>query len=95
MMEKGAVPVSPDIIEHVEQEPLDFLDVLGVPPKVGKVLRNVRLGQFLPEEIRFVEKQDYWNVLEAFVVNDRVEDVAAFLEAGCSLIFHNNLEEAS
>ena len=48
MVKEGAVPVSSDVVEHIEQEALNVLDVDWVTPKMRKISLKVRMWQLFP-----------------------------------------------
>lgn len=84
-----------DAGEHGEDERLHLLDRMRIAAELRKVPANIRLGiaYLLLQQVGLVEEEDDGHVGEYPVVDDGVENVAAFFQAIGLAVFEEHLIE--
>ena len=78
-------------VEHVHQESLHIIHVVGIPHKIGEIIFDAFHLDFLLQKICFVEEENYGDVPEAVIVDNGLEDAPALHQSIGEPVLHEVL----
>ena len=91
VVEQWASAYQPALIEQLQFKLLNVAEPSCVTGKCRKVVADVGNMHLFGQQISLVQEENYGDVREGFVVDDRVENVARLHETICATVFKQDL----